>query len=554
MGWTKRTFNDQFAEVLARYRGKEFLISGEARLTYGDVEAEVVRFAKLLLALGVRHGDRVAAWLSNEPEFVVAWLAAARIGAILVAMNTRFKTIEAGSTLRLSQASTLIFKEEFAGVDFLAMVREMCPEFDAADRSAGQGSDFPYLRNFIHVSRQEHPGMVSFYDAEAGAGVSDEELAAATAAVRPDDPVLIIFTSGTTGRPKGAVHSHNAILKNEYRITRWQRVGSEDRRLDYLPPYHIAGSCTEIIGTMMTGGTLVLMATFEPTKALSLVERERCTMLDGIPTHFIMMMEHPDFDRYDLSTLRGGWVGGAPVTREVAMGIIEKMGMREVVVVYGMTETISVTCFTRVGESVELICSSDGLPISTADEEVFGEPPGFEVSIRTPEGVAAPGSEAEICVRGDIVMAGYYNMPEETRAVIDRDGWFHTGDVGRFLPSGHLRVTGRLKDMYIVGGTNAYPAEIEAFYSQHPKVKLVQIVGVLDHRLGEVGLAFIELKAGQTGTEEEFIAYAKGRIADYKVPRFVRFVHESDWPLTASGKIQKFVLRQRGAEALKAGS
>ena len=260
-----------------------------------------------------------------------------------------------------------------------------------------------------------------------------------------------------------------------------------------------------------------------------------------MPTHFIMILEHPEFGGYPLSSLKGGWAGGAPVTNEVALGMIHKLGMKEMLVVYGMTETTSVTTFTKVGDTLDHITTTDGIPISTLDDI-----PGFEVRIVDPATRAEMerGKEGEICVRGDIVMKGYYKDPDGTAGAIDPEGWFHTGDLGVMFDDGYLKLTGRVKDMFIVGGTNAYPAEIEAFLSAHPKVKMVQVVGVPEHRLGEVGAAFIELKEGSRATEEEIVSFCRTRMANYKVPRHVIILGQNEWPLTPSGKVQKYMLRK----------
>jgi fatty-acyl-CoA synthase len=323
-------------------------------------------------------------------------------------------------------------------------------------------------------------------------------------------------------------------------ISNWMRISSEDRFITYLPFFHVGAGFTIIIPCLLTGASMVLMETFDPVEAMRLVERERITRMDGMPTHFIMMLEHPALSNFDLSSLRGGWVGGAPVPLEVVEGMIHRLGLREMVKVYGMTETTSVTTFTRVGDPVELLATTDGIPIANYIELKI---------VNTERGDAArAGEPGEICVRGPIVMQGYYKQPEETARVIDPDGWFHTGDIGVRHANGYLTVTGRLKDMFIVGGTNAYPAEIEAVLHSHPKIEQAYVIGVPDHRLGEVGCAFIRLKAGVEAAEEEMVEFCRGRMANYKVPRYVRFV--TDFPMTPSGKVQKFRLKEQMIAAL----
>lgn len=545
MLWTKNTLGKVFDDICLKYPDNEFLVWKDKRLSYSEVEVESTKLAKAFLAMGIGKGDRIAIWISNRPEFVITWLAAARIGAILVAMNTRYKVAEATYVLRQSGAKLLIFTDDFVGIDFVQMVSEILSGLYSEPKVQSP-------MQVICISNEIYNGMKRYREVlDMGSKIADEEYSARLKEVQPDDPTLIIYTSGTTGSPKGATHSHDAILKNEHRITKWQGVTYKDRRLSYMPPYHIAGSCTEVIGTMMIGACLVMMEAFDPRTALSLIESERCTIVDGIPTHFIMMTELPDFKKYDLSSLRGGWVGGASVTVEVIRAIREKMGMKQMVVVYGMTETISVTSFTRPEESVELITSTDGIPISVDDPAVFGTPPGFEVGIFEPDTDRRLGIdvEGEIRVKGDIVMLGYFNLEEETQKSFT-DGWFCTGDLGRIFQNGYLKVTGRIKDMFIVGGTNVYPAEIEAYISTDPKVKMVQVVGVPDHRLGEVCMAFVEPKINASLDAEEIISFCKGNIANYKVPKFVRIMEETEWPLTPTGKVQKFRLRELAVKEL----
>lgn len=553
MPWKSTTIGNYFASVAETYPDNELIVYKNRRLTYNQASEEVNRLALGLISLGIGKGDRVVVWLPNIPEFILIWLACAKIGVILVAMNTRYKEKEAEYILEQSQASAIFFTSDFANIDFPGMIHNMCPELKNSKPGRLQGKNLPYLKIVVCIE-ESGPGVFSYNQVmNCGINVNMDILLQKESLVEPKDWTLVVYTSGTTGNPKGAVHSHDNILKNEYRITTWQRISSMDRRMNFLPPYHIAGSCTQIIGTLMRGACIVLMEVFDPEKTLELVERERCTIMDGIPTHFIMMMDHPKLKDFDLSSLRGGWVGGASVTEEVIMAMKNDLGMEEMVVVYGMTETISVTTFTKIGDPAEILVNTDGMPTSVLDQEIFGEKPGFEVAIfdsDTNERKPA-GEEGEIRVKGDIVMQCYYNMPDETQKAIDSDGWFHTGDLGKINDNGYLKVTGRIKDMFIVGGTNAYPAEIEAFISTHPKVKMVQVLGVPDRRLGEVGMAFIEVRHGEQLTVQEIISYCSTNIANYKVPRYVEFLTESQWPLTPTGKVQKFRLKEMGIKKVQ---
>jgi len=543
--WDGQTFGKQFAETAERFPENEIMVWGDRRITFREAREEVDRLAKGLLRLGVKKGEKIAVWLPNVPEFLFAWIAASKIGAPLIPINTRYKASEFGYILGDCDATTLLFMPVFLKNHYLEMVRSVCPEMDTCAPGRLVSKNFPLLKNLVAVGGNRPAGAFSYGDVlTMGNEVARRDLDGMERRVRVEDDLIIVYTSGTTGNPKGAVHTHH-ILKNEYRICNWRNLDENEKFLAFLPWFHVGGGFSQVIPCLITGGTLVIMSSFDPGEAMRLIDREKITQLDGIPTHFIMMLDHPALGKHDLRSLKGGWVGGAPVTKEVAMGIIHKLGMKEMLVVYGMTETTSVTTFTKVGDTIDHIISTDGIPISTLDDV-----PGFEVKIDDPTSHAElpPGTEGEICVRGDIVMKGYYKNPEETGKVIDRDGWFHTGDLGIRFDDGYIKLTGRVKDMFIVGGSNAYPAEIESFLSAHPKVKMVQVVGVPERRLGEVGAAYIELREGEEASESEIIGYCKERMANYKVPRHVVFLEQEDWPLTPSGKVKKFMLRKMFGE------
>jgi len=543
--WDGQTFGKQFAETAERFPENEIMVWGDRRITFREAREEVDRLAKGLLRLGVKKGEKIAVWLPNVPEFLFAWIAASKIGAPLIPINTRYKASEFGYILGDCDATTLLFMPVFLKNHYLEMVRSVCPEMDTCAPGRLVSKNFPLLKNLVAVGGNRPAGAFSYGDVlTMGNEVARRDLDGMERRVRVEDDLIIVYTSGTTGNPKGAVHTHH-ILKNEYRICNWRNFDKNENFLAFLPWFNVGGGFSQVIPCLITGGTLVIMSSFDPGEAMRLIDREKITQLDGIPTHFIMMLDHPALGKHDLRSLKGGWVGGAPVTKEVAMGIIHKLGMKEMLVVYGMTETTSVTTFTKVGDTIDHIISTDGIPISTLDDV-----PGFEVKIDDPTSHAElpPGTEGEICVRGDIVMKGYYKNPEETGKVIDRDGWFHTGDLGIRFDDGYIKLTGRVKDMFIVGGSNAYPAEIESFLSAHPKVKMVQVVGVPERRLGEVGAAYIELREGEEASESEIIGYCKERMANYKVPRHVVFLEQEDWPLTPSGKVKKFMLRKMFGE------
>lgn len=533
--WKGQTLGQQFNETAARFPDREALVFGDRRITYRELLNQVNALAKCFLSLGIKKGEGVALWMTNYPEWVITFMAAAKIGAPLITINTRYRTKEAAYIIGQSQAATLVVMDRFIDMSYSDMIYEICPELKVSQPGKLASPAFPSLRNVVCLSQEKRPGMFSFGQImEMGKSRSDAELKSREESVKVTDPALMIYTSGTTGSPKGALLNHN-IVRHEYNVANWRHTSEHDRFIAYLPFFHIAGSCSVVILSIICGSCLVLMERWNTEEGMKLIEKERCSIVDGIPTHFIDIVNHPNFDKYDLSSIRTGWIGGAPVPEETIKDIVSKIDMA-LVKVYGMTETTSVTTFTRMGDSAETLAHTDGVLIADDIEIRIADPKTGET--------LPPEKEGEVCVRGYLVMIGYYNMPEENARRFDKDGWFHTGDLAVMHENGYVSITGRLSDMFIVGGTNAYPAEIEDIIASHPKVKQVYVVGVPDRRLGEVGMACIELKAGETATAEEIIAFSRGRLADYKVPRYVKFMTE--FPQTPTGKIQKFKLRDMG--------
>lgn len=535
--WTEKTLGQQLNETAAKFPDHEAVVFKERRITYGELLNVTNLLAKGLLRLGVKKGDGIVLWMTNYPEWVVTFMAAAKLSAPLITVNTRYKTREAEYIIGQSQASTAVIMDEFLSINYLNMMYEMCPELRTSDPGKLVSKAMPKLKNVICLSKEKHKGMFSFDEIlELGKFVSDDELRNREESAKCSDPVLMVYTSGTTGNPKGALHNHN-ILRNEYNISNWRHITEHDRFIAHLPFFYIAGSCTAIVSAILCGACMVLMERWDTEEGMRLIEKEKCTILDGIPTHFIDIVNHPKFGQYDLSSVRTGWIGGASVPEETIKQILSNIDMA-LVKVYGMAETTSVTTFTKIGDSAETLAHTDGIPI--ADD--------FEVKIADPKTgkTLPPEKEGEVCVRGYLVMMEYYNMPEENAKCFDKDGWFHTGDLAVMHENGYISITGRLIDMFIVGGANAYPVEIEDVITSNPKVKQVYVVGVPDNRLGEVGMAYIELKVGEKASEEEIIAFCKDKLADYKVPRYVKFM--TAFPQTPTGKIQKFKLREMGIE------
>ncbi|HYF58121.1 MAG TPA: AMP-binding protein, partial [Burkholderiaceae bacterium] len=437
--------------------------------------------------------------------------------------------------LRQSDARVLIAMDRYWDIDFLGMIRALVPELDASTPGALRSERLPELRAVALWGDVRAPGTTSL---AALRREGSARLAAGDALpdADPDDTVIIVYTSGTTGHPKGAMHGH-VVLRNAANIARVMHIEPGDVILGHMPLYHVAGAFTACIPTILLGCTLVTLPQWIPDEALDTIERERVTIFGGIPTHFIDCLDAIRRRPRDVSCLKSAWIGGAPVTPDVALASKNELGLRALQAVYGMTETTAATVFSEFDAPLEVLCDNKGRPI--------GE---FEVIVADPiAGTALPvGTVGEVRVRGHLVMKGYYRNPQATAEVITPDGWFRTGDLGVFDEQGYLKITGRLKEMFIVGGSNAYPAEIERLLQGIPQVKQAVVVGVPHRRLGEVGFAFVQLHEGASLEADALIALARPMMADYKVPRHVRFVDE--FPRTTTGKIQRFVLQRQARE------
>lgn len=505
------------------------IVHGDTRLTWHDVAEQSRGLAKALLANGIRRGDKIALWMPNHPAWILLWLAAVRIGAAVVPINTRYKPAETAYILAKSQSAMLVMEDTFLGTDFVEAFGAISPGWDG-ERSV----ELPALRRVVlQGSARSQSGMTPYEEfAGSGAGVDDDELQAAADRAQLDDTVIIVFTSGTTGYPKGVMHSHNA-LRMMRAVTEWMGIGPQDRILGHLPLFHVAGVFSSFLPAMVAGGALVQLDQWEPTRALEVISKEGISVLSGIPTHFIDILRHPRLDEYDVHALRTGWIGGSTIPAEVVNGVRDRLGMQALLPVYGMTETTSTTTMGRPSDPPESLAAGKGVPLG-----------GYEVSVvdpqtREPQPV---GTEGEVAVHGYTVMKGYYRDEEATRAVLAEDGWFYTGDLGVFDEYGYLSITGRLSDKFIVGGNNVHPADIEHVLLAHPAVKQAHVVARPDDRLGEVAIAFIERVAGAELTSEDVIAYSRRHLAAFKVPRDVLFV--DTWPTTPTGKIQRFRLRE----------
>jgi len=538
---------DRLAET---YPDNELLVSipQGLRFTYREFVEVVNRAAKAFLNLGIRRGDRVAIWSINNYEWVVAQLATARIGAVLVNVNPAYRTHELEYVLRESRARALVLIDSFKSCNYLDMLHEVCPEVRECEAGHTESWRFPHLRSVIFIGREPHPGMLTRRSfAELGDELDDQALARAERDLDLDDVINIQYTSGTTGFPKGVLLTHNNILNNAFSVGSVLRLRPEDRICVPVPFYHCFGMVISNLGAITHGATIVIPATsFEPRATLAAVQDERCTVLHGVPTMFIAMLEDPGFPDFDLSTLRTGIMAGAPCPTELMHKVVARLHMKDVLIAYGQTEASPATTMTRVSDSLERRVSTVGTVMPHQELKIIDPATGKTVK---------RGEIGEICFRGYMVMAGYDNNPEATADAVDRRGWLHSGDLGTMDADGYVRITGRSKNMVIRGGENIYPREIEEFLHTLDFVRDAQVLGVPDERFGEELLACVQLhgpRAADPPTPHELHDLCKGRIASFKIPRYWKVVDE--WPMTVTGKVQKFKLREMAERELAEGT
>jgi fatty-acyl-CoA synthase len=506
------------------------------RYTWAELKTAADDFACGLLALGIGRGDRVGIWAPNCAEWAIVQFATARAGIILVNINPAYRTSELEYTLRKVGLNALVCASTFKTSDYVAMLEDLAPELSLADGELDLKA-FPDLKRVIKIGGTPRPGWLDFEDIPLLASdMRAGALAKLATQLAPHDPINVQFTSGTTGSPKGATLSHHNIINNAYFVGLGMGLQEGDKLCVPVPLYHCFGMVMSNLACLVHGATIVYPSpSFEPLAVLEAVEAERCTALHGVPTMFIAELEHPDFDRFDLSSLRTGLMAGAPCPIEIMTKVMTCMNMRDIGVAYGMTETSPVSFQSAITDSVERRVSTIGRV-----------QPHLEVKIVDPDtGDVLPRGEAgELCTRGYSVMLGYWGAPELTAEAV-RDGWMHTGDLATIDESGYARIVGRAKDMIIRGGENIYPREIEEFLFRLDKVADVQVVGIPDAKFGEEVCACIQLRSNATATEEEVIDFCRGKIAHYKIPRYVRFV--DSFPMTVTGKVQKHLLREQVA-------
>jgi fatty-acyl-CoA synthase len=510
------------------------------RWSYADLLRRSEDLAAGLKTLGLEKGDRVGIWSPNDSEWVLAQFGTALAGLILVNINPAYRAYEFDYAIKKSGCRALILSPGHKNNDYFASLRASAPEIDAAEPGRLRSRNLPALEFVIRLGTEKTPGMLNFDEVAAPASEPEREaLAAFGATLQFDDPINIQFTSGTTGAPKGAALTHHNIVNNGYFIGEAMRLTPDDRLCIPVPYYHCFGMVLGNLACVTHGSCMVSPAEgFDPVTTLEAVQAEGCTGLHGVPTMFIAMLDHPEFERFDLSTLRTGIMAGSPCPVEVMRRVVERMHMREVTIAYGMTETSPVSFQSAHDDSLERRVSTVGRI-----------QPHIEVKIVDDAGrIVPPGVPGELLTRGYSVMRGYWDDPAETAAAIDEARFMHTGDLATIDAEGYCNIVGRLKDMIIRGGENIYPREIEEFLYSHPAVADVQAFGVPDHKFGEEICVWIRQREGMRLEENEVIAFCRASIAHYKAPRYVRFV--DSFPMTVSGKAQKFLMRKTMVEEL----
>jgi fatty-acyl-CoA synthase len=513
----------------------------QLRLTYRQLQKRVDAFAAGLIGLGLERGDRIGIWAPNCAEWAITQFASAKAGLILVNLNPAYRLNELEFSLNKVGCRALVLASGFKDADFVGMLRELAPEIEACAPNELSAARLPRLASVIRIGAESAGSLMAFDEVETRGRSEDlARLAKLAQELQPDDAVNIQFTSGTTGLPKGATLSHFNILNNGYFVARALELSERDRMCIPVPLYHCFGMVMGNLGCVTHGAAMVYPAEwFDPLRTLEAIEAERCTVIYGVPTMFIAELDHPEFPRFDLRTLRSGIMAGAPCPIEVMRRVIRDMHVEQITIAYGMTETSPVSFQSSTTDSLERRVATVG--------RIH---PHLQVKIVDARGRVLPrGTPGEILTRGYSVMKGYWDDAERTREAVDADGWMHTGDLGALDELGYCTITGRLKDMLIRGGENVFPREVEEFLYRHPKVQAAQVFGIPDEKYGEEVCAWVQIKPGTECSPEEIREFCRGQIARHKIPRYVHFV--TDFPMTITGKVQKFIMRERMLELLR---
>ncbi len=510
--------------------------------SWKEFDQKTDEVARGLFAMGIRKGDHVAIWATNVPEWLLVMFATAKLGAILVTVNTNYKQFELNYLLTQSDSKMLIMIGGVKGNDYISHITGIVPALLTDAPGNMESPMLPCLKSVVLIgdAAEKPKGMYAFADiCQKAAEVPQSVVEELIAGQDTHDTINMQYTSGTTGFPKGVMLTHYNIANNGQFMGDCMKFTPADRLMIVVPLFHCFGCVLGVMSCLTHGSTMVLMEKYNPLKEMELIVSARCTAVHGVPTMFIGMLEHPDFGKFDFSGLRTGIMAGSPCPIKTMQDVTSKMPLTELTITYGQTESSPGITMSRTDDPLELRCTTVGKLLPHTEGKIVNPETGEEC----PRGV--PG---EIVTRGYHVMKGYYKMPEATHQAIDADGWLHTGDIGTMDEDGNFRITGRLKDMIIRGGENIYPREIEEFMYTHPVVRDVQVVGVPDEKYGEEVCACVILKEGAAATEQEMIDFVKAGLSRFKSPRYIMFL--DSFPMTASGKIPKYKLREMGVEKL----
>ena len=534
------TLSQLLREKTKENPSQEFMVYSDRglRFTYQEFDKRVDDMAAGLYAIGVRKGDNIGIWATNVPDWLTYMFACARLGAVAVTVNTSYKLHELEYLVKQSDLTTLCLTDGVKDSNYVQMIKELVPELDEYERGCLKSAKFPCLKNVVFMGPEKFRGLYSTPELLLlGQHVDFEIIKKIESEVTSHDVVNMQYTSGTTGFPKGVMLTSHNIINNGYSIGESMRYTSKERVCLPVPLFHCFGIVLGVMAILSHGATHVLLESFDPLVALASIHKEKCTAIYGVPTMYIAELNHPMFNMFDMSSLRTGIMAGAGCPVELMKTVMDKMNMKEITSVYGLTETSPGMTQSRWDQSAEVRATTVGYEL-----------PDIEVKVLNPETneECAIGEQGEMCCRGYNIMKGYYKMPEATAEIIDENGFLHSGDLGVKDPDGNYRITGRIKDMIIRGGENIYPREIEEFLIDIPQIKDIQVAAVKSNRYGEITGAFIILHEGQTLTEEDVIEYCRGKLSKYKWPQFFMFLDE--FPMTGSGKIQKFKLTEMGTK------
>jgi len=540
---TEKTFGQWLDKWADETPENYFLVYSDRglRFTYSEFKNRVDTFAKGLLAIGVGKGDKVGIWARNIPDWITMMFATARIGAVYVTINTNYKLSELEYLVKNADVHTLCIVDGHRDSDYIGMVYELIPELKTMERGYMRSERFPELRNIVYMGQEKQRGMYSTPELYSLGYYTDYSvLCEAKKNVDCHDIAMMLYTSGTTGFSKGVLLTHHNILNNGLTVGECMGYTNDDKVLTPVPMFHCFGCVLSLCAVITHGSSMVMLEEFDPMKVLASIHKERCTAVYGVPTMFIAELNHPMFDMFDLSSLRTGIMAGSLCPIETMKEVMDRMNCRDIIIVYGLTETSPGMTATRVTDSPEIRATTVGRALPFVEVKVIDPVTGEE---------CPRNMQGELCCRGYNVMKGYYKNPEATQAVLYDDGFLRSGDLGVMDEDGYVRVTGRIKEMLIRGGENIYPREIENFIYQIPQVEDVQVAGIPSPKYGEEVAAYIKVKSGMKLSEEEVREFCRGKIARFKIPKYIFKVDA--YPMTASGKIQKYKLKDIGMKILE---